>query len=503
MRQRRSDSQMLRRFADAQVSSLSEYEVDVTICTSTSDALDGDVWVMEGIDLTRYLRHPIVLWDHDMAQPIGRASNIKVTSDKITARVTFPESGISPKADEIRGLVKSGIISGVSTGILPTAAVPRDRKDPTAGNRITESILMEFSIVAVPCDATSGVTARSNGGKTVAKRQWKVGATRDLPIEDGDAAWDMASAGDPIFALAKGDSSDAFDPTLACRGFLIYDAANPDDRASYRLPIARVLDGKLVVSKAALRAAADIANDPDIPDEVKAAARAIIDSYQGGDEGAPRQPVAPLRRAVNRASKRKVTIVNTRGLYDVANLCYLFQSLGYQVDSAKWEAAVEGDGSAVPGMLAGLLHDLGDALLAMAAEEVAEALAGYDVEPVVDDLDPEDRSYVLAGKTPAARSFRLGLRSSIQRSGKKFSAESARCLRSAQDKHGEAIDLHRRAIATHKEAMGVIDDLLDETDPDTDAVDTGGGETASDDEAERQRRARAAQLKAKALSFED
>ena len=157
---RRASSPVLHRFAGAPVAALSENEIDVTLCTSSSDALDGDIWVMGGIDLTRFLEHPIVLWNHDMAVPIGRASNLKVSASAITARVTFPDAGISPKADEIRGMVKAGIVTGVSTGILPTEVEPIDRYNPRAGNRVTKSILMEFSIVTVPADASSGVTAR-------------------------------------------------------------------------------------------------------------------------------------------------------------------------------------------------------------------------------------------------------------------------------------------------------------------------------------------------------
>jgi len=160
---RRQDGGMLRRFASAQVSTLSDYEIDVTVCTSTADALDGDVWVMSGVDLTRFNAHPIVLFSHDMSQPIGRASNLKVTPAAITARVTFPQAGISPKADEVRGMVKAGIITGVSAGILPTQVEPLDKWNPHAGQRVNKSILMEFSIVAVPADADSGVIGRSAG----------------------------------------------------------------------------------------------------------------------------------------------------------------------------------------------------------------------------------------------------------------------------------------------------------------------------------------------------
>lgn len=149
---------------------LADDECLVTVCTSNL-ALDDDVWVMEGIDLSRFLAHPVALRDHDMTQPVARASDLEVTPQKITARATFPPPGISPKADETRGLVKAGIITGVSAGIIPLESEPLDPRNPRGGRRITRSILIEFSFVSVPSDAVSGVTARSRGEDTVADEQ--------------------------------------------------------------------------------------------------------------------------------------------------------------------------------------------------------------------------------------------------------------------------------------------------------------------------------------------
>ena len=420
-RQRRPNSpgedQMLRRFVGGQVSALSEYEIDVTICTSTADALDGDVWDMEGIDLSRFLTHPIVLWDHDMSQPIGRASNINVTPQKITARVTFPDAGISPKADEIRGLVKAGIVTGVSTGILPTQTKPLDQRNPRAGNRVTKSILLEFSVVAVPADATSGVTARSKGGNAVEGENTE---TDDAAVAAGEAA-----------AAAQ---------------------AEAEARAAAEAAAAR-----------------------------KAAGR-------------------PAKRG-----KRKVAIVFQRGLYQVAQLCYLFDELGYQVDMAKWETSIEGDASKVPGMLAAAMHDMGDILLAMTAEEVAEALAGHDVEPGDDDDDDdltiEERGLIASAKTPAVRAFRRGLAHSKVRAGKKLSKESMRCLREAKAMHEDAIADTRGAIAKHKKAIGTIDGLIEGSGGDDDDAGSSDDTGETDDTAERARTARALQAKARARAM--
>lgn len=388
MKQRRSDNQMLRRFVSSGVTALSDYEIEVIVCTNDDHVLDGDVWDMQGIDLTRYLAHPVVLWDHDMSQPIGRASDLTVTPEKITAKVTFPDEGISPKADEIRKMVKSGMISGVSGGILPVQSRPLDPKNPRSGNRITKSILLEFSICAVPADASSGVTARSNGGTTVA--------------------------------------------------------------------------------------------DPTVPtDDEKAAAA---------------------------AARKRALAVLPRGLYSVGQLAYILSSLGYQADSARYEAEIEGDGSKVPAMLASVLHDLGDALIAMTIEEVGELLAGHDVDVEADDddLDPDERAAIAGTDNAALRAFRRGVAHAKQRAGKKLSADTVRCIRNALDEHAAATADVRAAVAKQKKALSSIEDLLDGTDDGTgdgNPEATTGNDDDEDAAAERALRARAALAKARALEL--
>ena len=486
---------VLHRFAPIGAAEVGVDDCEVTICTS-SLALDEDVWVMEGIDLSRFEAHPVVLRDHDMTQPVARASNLVVTPQRITARASFAPIGVSTKADETRGLVKSGIITGVSSGIIPLESEPLNPRNPRGGQRITKSILVEFSFVSVPSDTASAVTARARGGNAVADKQdWKVGAARNLPIEDGDAAWDGPAAEAQIFEHAGGDD---FDPTEARKGFLVYDAEAPEARGSYKLPIARMVDGQLVVPKSAIRAAASRLPDTDVPDDVKTDAAAVLDSYKEKAGMTDDSARAAPRKTGRRFAKRKV--VFQRGLIEVANLCWIFEELGWQLDVAKWEAAIENDASKVPAMLAAVLHDLGDVILAMTAEELAEALTDVDVEPELDDAEllDADRAHVLAAPTSAVRSFRLGLVLAKQRAGKKLSTETVRCLRAAQDKHAEAIDIHRRAIATHKEAMDTVEDLLDDADPEA-PVDDAGADTA--DEANRARRARAHQLKAKAANL--
>jgi hypothetical protein len=107
---------------------------------------------------------------------------------------------------------------------------------------------------------------------------WKVSGSRTLQVVQ-DEAWDGDSAKAAIFNLA-GFDTDTPNPSIARRGFLVYDASNPTLKGSYKLPFAMVKDGKLVASSAGLRAAASRLPQTDIPEAVMKSAQSILDSYQ-------------------------------------------------------------------------------------------------------------------------------------------------------------------------------------------------------------------------------
>jgi HK97 family phage prohead protease len=143
----------------AQINTLGDDEVEVIISTSAL-ARDGHILEPSGCDLTNYRANPIVLWQHNPDVPVGRAADLVIEGDKIRARVSFAPSGISQKADEVRGLVKSGIVSGVSVGFDVLDGEPLDPKKPYGGQRFTKWELLECSFCSVPADPGAAVTAR-------------------------------------------------------------------------------------------------------------------------------------------------------------------------------------------------------------------------------------------------------------------------------------------------------------------------------------------------------
>lgn len=403
---------MIRKLVQAEINALGDDEVEVIVSTSAL-ARDGHILLPQGCVVENYRCNPIWLWSHDTDVPTGNAEDIMIDQNSIRCRVRFAPRGISPRADEVNGLVKAGVVRAVSIGFEPIEMEPLDPKKPRGGQRITKWDWLEASWVSVPSDTKALVTARANGDIDMAETQ-----------------------------------TGTFDGTQE------------------------------IPSGQAARAA----------------------STKRG-----------LRKFRGRATK----FTFQRGLYQVAQLCYMLDELGWQVDLAKYEAAIEGDGSQVPAMLASVLHDLGDALVAMTAEEIGELVA----DSAADDDDADegdillieaDRQHIHEATAPGVRAFRRGIVHAKLRAGKTLSAETVRCLREAMDLHGEAMDMHRSALRKQKDGLAAVSDMLDRSgvsDPDDETsqttqtsdgtgVDEGSQGQRSDDADYRKRQVEALALAA-------
>lgn len=107
---------------------------------------------------------------------------------------------------------------------------------------------------------------------------WHVGAARNLPIND-DKSWSGQDAENSIFAWA-GWGGDDPDPTKARKGFLVFSDENPEQKGSYKLPFAMVLDGKLTAIGDGVRNCASRLPQTDgLSQSVQDDARAVIDHY--------------------------------------------------------------------------------------------------------------------------------------------------------------------------------------------------------------------------------
>jgi HK97 family phage prohead protease len=115
-----------------------------------------------GIDLTHYRRNPIVLWNHLPEYPVGRVSPIVRNGSGLEGTITFAPEGVSDTADQVYGLVKSGVVSSVSIGFEPGEML---RPDQDGVRTVRNCELMEVSFVSIPADAGAIVIERSARGR--------------------------------------------------------------------------------------------------------------------------------------------------------------------------------------------------------------------------------------------------------------------------------------------------------------------------------------------------
>lgn len=132
----------------------------------TTDAIDRDneVILPAGLELEDYRKNPVVLFGHDYySPPIGKCMWIKAKGNGLSACTKYaerPEGHEGPwVADAIFGLVQQEMLPGKSIGFIPTSmrepTLEEVKKRPelhTVNRIIDKGILLEYSVVSVPCN---------------------------------------------------------------------------------------------------------------------------------------------------------------------------------------------------------------------------------------------------------------------------------------------------------------------------------------------------------------
>jgi HK97 family phage prohead protease len=281
----------------------------------------GDSIDPAGWDIASFLKNPVALWAHDSySPPIGRASNVGPAGGKLMGDIEFMPPEISAFADSVYRMVQGGYVKAVSVGFIPLEYSFVNEQDRPFGIDFKRQELLEISVCPVPCNPNALQEARAKGIDTAPLREWaermldggghilvprdllvetfkaaktphtvrqkylavakaadwNCGAARDLPL-DQDEAWDGPTAEASIFDHAGGDD---FNPEVARKGFLAYDAGAPKLRGSYKLPFAHVVGGALKAAKGGIRAAASRLPQAEIGDSARSEAQGVVDHYE-------------------------------------------------------------------------------------------------------------------------------------------------------------------------------------------------------------------------------
>lgn len=131
---------------------------------ASSEKVDsyGDIVVQKGIDLTRFNENPIILYQHQADEPIGRASDVRLEKKGLVADIELAPKGVSAKIDTIRGLLEAGILRAVSIGFSAEEHEPiRNENNDMTGYKFTKSLLHEISVVSIPANDDALAIARS------------------------------------------------------------------------------------------------------------------------------------------------------------------------------------------------------------------------------------------------------------------------------------------------------------------------------------------------------
>jgi phage head maturation protease len=140
-----------------------------TITTIDVDS-DGDVILPQGIDISRYQKNPVVLFQHNLDMPIGYAEEITVSDEKITAKTRF---GSTDEAQKVHQLLKDKVLRTHSIGFVTLEFESRgtktfeslmvdlkskfpnkftDEVSKRVDRVVTKALLLEYSVVTIPAN---------------------------------------------------------------------------------------------------------------------------------------------------------------------------------------------------------------------------------------------------------------------------------------------------------------------------------------------------------------
>ena len=146
--------------------------IDFRVVTALQDR-HGTVLDAAGVDLTHFRKNPVVLFNHNYDQVIGRSPEIYRSGSDIIGPVHFDTD--DPFAASIARKAEQGFINGASAGFIV---------HEQEGANITRAELVEFSVVTVPSNPGAlAVRKRSLAGKDIVYARAHIQNRRGLSLE--------------------------------------------------------------------------------------------------------------------------------------------------------------------------------------------------------------------------------------------------------------------------------------------------------------------------------
>ena len=127
------------------------------------DIIDPTAWAKGGIG--NYENNPIILFNHDYHNPIGKTTELGVDERGLKIK-----GKISKSAGKINDLVKEGVLGAFSVGFRVKDA---DYIEETDGYRIKDAELFEISVVSVPANQAATFSVAKSFDSDTEYQEWK------------------------------------------------------------------------------------------------------------------------------------------------------------------------------------------------------------------------------------------------------------------------------------------------------------------------------------------
>lgn len=174
----------------------------VTVATGSVDRHRTRV-MPEGMDVSHFMRNPVVLFNHNYDRIVARAVSMEIKGGKLQAVVEFNEGNAF--ALEKMQEVESGFLNAISPGFMVKGVEP-DLEDETVLN-ITESELLEFSFVSVQSIRDSLVLSRDASELRAIKEE-----LASLRKEIADAGTFRVSGEDLMTSIKRSANTETDEP---------------------------------------------------------------------------------------------------------------------------------------------------------------------------------------------------------------------------------------------------------------------------------------------------
>jgi len=138
------------------------------------DIIESAAWTKGG--LNNYLNNPVILFNHDYNQPIGRAVELSTGDNGLQLKAMIAKS-----AGHVRELIKEGVLGAFSVGFRVKDAEYLKESD---GYRIKDAELLEISVVTVPANQAATFSLAKSFNSEKEYEEFKKSLKEDSFVEN-------------------------------------------------------------------------------------------------------------------------------------------------------------------------------------------------------------------------------------------------------------------------------------------------------------------------------